>query len=199
MVISHTFFSMSRSPTNVFVASGLGAVHPDSAALNAPPTSGAPVTPPVLPHLTASQVLRTETTSQVQPSKTPSGVVNDASMGKSMGLASVVSDGEAGEDPFASTENNMSDEDRQKAVAWAAAAAGVEHVGFLPEAVLKTGFRIKIFKIWVPLHISIDYQNRRLTFICPDTLGVCEFSVCKYVIEGGPVCVHSTLHPNLTN
>ncbi|GAV00631.1 hypothetical protein RvY_11454 [Ramazzottius varieornatus] len=146
---------------------GLGSVNPDSVAIGALPTSGLAAMPPTM---NLSQVLRADTTSQIQPSKTPSGAVNDMSMGRSMGLASIASDGEAGEDPFAGTENNMSDEDRNKAVAWAAAAADVEHVGFLPAAVLKQGFRIKIFKLWVPLQISIDYQNRRLTFVCPDTI-----------------------------
>lgn len=73
------------------------------------------------------------------------------------------------EEPFLQNED-LSEEDRNKAIAWSAASQGIEHVGFLPECVLKTGFKIKKFKLWMPLEICVDYRHKRLTVFCPDSL-----------------------------
>ena len=70
------------------------------------------------------------------------------------------------------TNEDLSEEDRNKAIVWAAAVQGAEHVGFLPECVLKTGFKIKKYKLWMPLEVCVDYTHKRLTLLFPDSVSV---------------------------
>ncbi|OWA51683.1 hypothetical protein BV898_16156 [Hypsibius exemplaris] len=97
------------------------------------------------------------------------------------------------EDPFLTNED-LSEEDRNKAIAWAAAAQGVQHIGFLPECVLKTGFRIKKYGLWMPMEMCVDYQHQRLTLMCPDSISdVLLRRMVAHRIEVGDVRVETPI------
>lgn len=68
------------------------------------------------------------------------------------------------------TNEDLNDDDRKKAVAWASAINREQKPAFLPENTLKYGFRIKKFFAWMPVEIAVDYEHHRFTLSYGETV-----------------------------
>ncbi|XP_055330085.1 uncharacterized protein LOC129582578 [Paramacrobiotus metropolitanus] len=68
------------------------------------------------------------------------------------------------------TNEDLNEEDRAKAIKWAAGVLDNQHNDFLPEMVMRTGFQIKLYHLWFPLDIAVDQRNHRFTFTYAENL-----------------------------